>query len=118
MSCDLTKNPTRRSGFDPHILKANSKDLGSTSTSSSQIKTARVLIDGLGRNRLLRLPDVWRITEMPLNPNEDCVRLWASCAKVWDGVEGFPQSTRMEETKDEAAYEATMDWRRGMRDSE
>lgn len=67
---------------------------------------------------MLRLFDDWRIKEMLLKPKEERVRFRASWAKVWDGVEGFPQSTRIDDTKEEAAYVETMDWRRGMRDSE
>lgn len=46
---------------------------------------------------------------MLLKPNEECVRLLASWAKVWDGVEGFPQRTRIDDTKEDAAYAVTMD---------
>lgn len=118
MSCDLAKNPIKRSGFALHILKAKPKDLGSISTSSSHIRTARVFTEGLGRNRALRSLEGWRTKEMVAEPNDERVRLCANSSRVWAGVDGFPQRTSTAETIGDAEYVAVMDWRRGIRDSE
>ncbi|KAK2982891.1 hypothetical protein RJ640_003547 [Escallonia rubra] len=98
-SCDLAKKPTRRSRLALQTRNANSTDLESISTSSSQISTARVRIDRRGRNRELRLADFWRITETGASPPE---RLRESCVKVSAGVEGFPQRTSTAATDGEA----------------
>ena len=45
-------------------------------------------------------------------------RFWANWARVWAGVEGFPQRTSTEDTRGEVEYVAASDWRRGIRDSE
>lgn len=117
-SCDLAKNPMRRSGFDAQMRKANSNDFGSTSTSSSQTKTAWVPMKDRGKNRALRLLDGWRSRETDAVPKEEIERLWASCFRTCCGVVGFPQRTTTEDTSGDAAYVAEIDWRRGMRDSE
>lgn len=92
MSCDLAKNPTRRLGFEVQILNANSIDLGSISTSSSQMRTDRVEMEGRGRKREFRLLEGWRTTEMGAEEAAE-ERLCESRARVWGGVEGFPQRT-------------------------
>lgn len=83
-------------------MNANSIDLESISTSSSQISTARVLIHGLGRNRLLRLGDGCRRTEIGASPVDETERLWDSWVRVRVGVEGFPHKTTTEDTNGEA----------------
>lgn len=49
---------------------------------------------------------------------EERVRLCANSARVWAGVEGFPQSTSTDDTIGEAAYAADMDRRSGIREVE
>lgn len=71
-------------------------------------------MENRGRNRALRLDDDWRRREM----EEWSERFWANWARVWAGVEGFPQRTSTEDTRGEAEYVAASDWRRGIRDSE
>lgn len=67
----------------------------------------------------MRLLDGWRTRETDAAPKEEeSERLWAKRARVWAGVEGFPQRTSTEDTSGDAAYVAASDWRRGMRDSE
>lgn len=75
--------------------------------------------DDLGRKRELRLLDDWWSTEIDAVPKEEeRERLWTNWERVWGEVEGFPQRMSTEDTKGEAEYVATIEWRRGMRDSE
>lgn len=103
---------------DPQILKANSNDFESISTSSSQIRTPRVAIEGRGRNRKFRLSDGWRITVIDAPPEDEIVRECFSWLRMRAGVEGLPHKMSTAATEGDVAYVAAIVVRRGMRDSE
>lgn len=52
----------------------------------------------------MRLLDGWRTRETDAAPKEEeTERFWAKRARVWAGVEGFPQRTSTEDTSGDAA---------------
>lgn len=98
-------------------MNAKATDFRSISTSSSQINTARVLMDPRGKNRELRLADGCRTTEMGAPP-EETERLRESRVRVSVGVEGFPHRMRTEATNGDPEYVAAIEKSSEIRDTE
>lgn len=79
-------------------------DSGSGSMSSSQMRTARVVIDWWGWKRRLRLEEGWRRMEIGVEEvAAERERFWERSERVCGGVVGLPQRMTTAATEDAAA---------------